>query len=251
MSQFQDHFSGSAAKYARFRPGYPAPLFDYLASLLPHHTAAWDCATGSGQAAVALAQYFSRVIATDASAEQVAHAEPRPNVEYRVAAAEQSGLTGASVDLITVAQALHWFDLPTFYVEARRVLRPGGVLAVWCYGVAELPCRALQRCIDRFYHETVGPYWPPERRWVEEGYRSLPFPVPELRPPKFAMEARMSLEAFTGYLGTWSATQRYVLATGYDPLPNLLDELVHHWGEPQMPRIVRWPLSLRVGRSPI
>jgi SAM-dependent methyltransferase len=249
MDDFQDHFSGSAAGYARYRPRYPAALFTYLASVAPQRRAAWDCATGSGQAAIALAEHFAQVVATDASAEQVAHAEPHSRVEYRVAAAERSGLRNASVDLVTVAQALHWLDLRAFYAEATRVLRPGGVLAVWCYGHLELPSAALQRCVDLFYAETVGPYWPPERRLVEDGYRSLDFPLPELSAPAFAMEARMSLEALVGYIGTWSATQRYVQATGHDPLPGLMRELARHWREPQVPRMVRWPLSLRIGRA--
>lgn len=249
MGEFADHFSRSAAEYARFRPRYPAALFSYLASLVSEHTLAWDCATGSGQAAVALAAHFSHVVATDASPEQVAHAEPRAKVEYRVATAERSGLRGASVDLVTVAQALHWFDLPAFYAETARVLRPGGVLAAWCYGQMEVPGTALQHTLDRFYSDTVGPYWPPERRLVEEGYRSLSFPFPEISAPAFAMEASMSREALLGYLGTWSATQRYVQATGHDPLPELMRELAQHWGEPQVPRRVRWPLSLRAGRA--
>lgn len=248
MSDFPDHFSDRAAEYARFRPRYPAKLFTYLASLVAPRTTAWDCATGSGQAALALAEHFARVFATDASAEQLAHARPHPKVEYRIAAAERSGLDSASVDLITVAQALHWFDIPAFFVEARRVLRPGGVLAVWCYRRLEIVGGALRGALDRFYSETVGPYWPKERHLVEDGYRALDFPFPELSAPAFAMEARMSLEALIGYLGTWSATQGYVRATGQDPLPAFMRELMRHWTRPNEPRSVRWPLALRVGQ---
>ena len=249
MTEFADHFSGAAAEYARFRPRYPAALFSYLSALVPSEALAWDCATGSGQAAVALAAHLSRVVATDASAEQIAHAEPHPRVEYRVAAAERSGLDAASVELVTVAQALHWFDLPAFYAEVQRVLRPGGVLAVWCYGHMVLPSEALQNALDRFYSVTVGPYWPPERSLVEAGYGSLPFPFVELAAPAFAMEMRTSLDGLLGYLGTWSATQRYIQATGRDPVPELGSEAAKHWGDPQAQRVVRWPLSLRVGRS--
>lgn len=249
MTEFADHFSGAAAEYARFRPRYPAALFSYLASLVSKDGPAWDCATGSGQAAVALAGHLPRVVATDASAEQIAHAEPHPRVEYRVAPAERSGLEAASVELITVAQALHWFDLPAFYAEAARVLRPGGVIAVWCYAKMLLPDAALQHTLDRFYSETVGPYWPAERRLVEEGYGSLDFPFIELSAPPFAMEMWTSMEGLLGYVGTWSATQRCVQATGRDPLPELGREVAIHWGDPQAQRAVRWPLSLRVGRT--
>lgn len=250
MSPFKDHFSGSAADYARYRPRYPDALFAHLAALPPARTAAWDCATGSGQAAVALARHFPRVIATDASAEQLAHAEPHPRVEYRTAPAEQSRVPDESVDLVTVAQALHWFDQDAFHGEATRVLRPGGVLAAWCYGRMELPRLALQRTVDRFYTEIVGPYWPPERRWIEEGYRTLRLPFPELAAPAFAMEARLSLDALVGYLGTWSATRRCHQATGRDPLPQLRDALARDWPAPEEPRRVRWPLALRIARRP-
>jgi SAM-dependent methyltransferase len=249
-SGFADHFSGAAVEYARFRPCYPAALFSYLASLVSTEALAWDCATGSGQAAVALAEHLPRVIATDASAEQIAHAEPHPRVEYRVAPAERSGLEAASVELITVAQALHWFDLPAFYAEAARVLRPGGVVAVWCYAILALPNEGLQRTLDHFYSETVGPYWPAERRLVEEGYRSLDFPFAELPAPPFTLEMRTSMEGLLGYVGTWSATQRFVQATSRDPLPELRREVAIHCGDPQTERVVSWPLSLRVGRTP-
>ena len=249
-SPFPDHFSCTAAAYARHRPRYPDALFAYLAALAPERTVAWDCATGSGQAAVALVRHFPRVIATDASAEQIAHAAPHPRVEYRTAPAEHSGLPDASAELITVAQALHWFDRDAFYAEAARVLRPGGVLAVWSYGALELPGGALQHGIDRFYTETVGPYWPPERLSVEEGYRTLRLPFPEIAPPSFTMEARLSLDALIGYVGTWSAVQRYREATGEDPLPELRDELARDWSATEELRLVRWPLALRVARRP-
>ncbi|OLP20386.1 SAM-dependent methyltransferase [Leptolyngbya sp. 'hensonii'] len=246
----QDHFSGVAAQYARFRPRYPADLFAYLASLISTPTLAWDCATGTGQAAIALAEYFPQVIATDASAEQITHADPHSQVDYRVAPAEQSGLNSGSVDLITVAQALHWFNLPAFYAEAKRVLRPAGVLAIWCYGHLEIPGDILQQIADTFYNETVGPYWPPERRIVEAGYRTLEFPFIEIETPGFAIESLLTLTQLTGYLSTWSATQRYVKATGQNPIPTLTEELEPHWGNPGTPRPIRWPLSLRVGLVP-
>jgi SAM-dependent methyltransferase len=158
------------------------------------------------------------VVATDASEAQLAHAERAANVTYRRALAHESGLPDHSVDLVTVAQALHWLDRPAFYAEARRVLAPRGLVAVWCYSLMRVG-PAIDPLVDRFYHETVGPYWPPERRHTEDGYRTLEFPFAELVPPAFAIRARMTLEQLGGYLGTWSATARCRAATGHDPVP--------------------------------
>lgn len=241
------HFSGVSADYARFRPRYPADLFAYLAGLAPARDVAWDCGTGSGQAAVTLAEHFEVVIATDLSAEQVAHATPHPRVRYLVAAAERSGVADASVSLVTVAQALHWFDPASFAQEVRRVLRPSGVLAAWGYGRVQVDGPSVQRVLDAFYSGTVGRYWPAERRLVEEGYRSLALPVSEREAPCFRMEADLTLGELLGYVGTWSATQRHRRATGEDPLPALARELSREWGEEDRRRAVRWPLTLRVG----
>jgi SAM-dependent methyltransferase len=249
MSQiFLDHFSGVARRYADFRPHYPAALFDYLATLVPRTSLVWDCAAGNGQATLDLAQRFDKVIATDASGEQIASATPDPRVEYRVAPAEQSGLPDQSTGLVTVAQALHWFDLERFYAETRRVLRPGGVLAVWAYGIHKVEGDAVNELVQDFYGHVVGPYWPPERKLVEEGYRTIPFPFPELSPPSFRMEARWTLEQLLGYFGTWSATNRFIKATGRNPLEPLSAELPRSWGDVTSPRLIVWPLSLRLGR---
>lgn len=246
---FADHFSAVAHGYADYRPHYPEALFTYLATLAPATAMVWDCACGNGQAALGLAPHFRRVVASDASREQIAAAVAHPGIDYRVASAEQSGLATASVGLVTVAQALHWFDLERFYGEARRVLTPGGVLAVWSYGTSELEGEAVNRLVREFYAHTVGPYWPPQRRLVEEGYGALPFPFAEIAPPPLAMEAHWDLEALLGYLGTWSATSRYRQALGQDPLPPLAARLARVWGDAQATRRVSWPLSLRVGRT--
>ncbi len=246
---FHDHFSGVAERYADFRPHYPAALFEYLATLVPRNSVVWDCACGNGQATVDLAGRFHRVIATDASREQIASAKPHLNAEYRVAVAEQSGLAEKTVDLITVAQALHWFDLDRFYAEAKRVLRPGGVLAAWAYGVKTVEGDAVNQLVQDFYSKTVGPYWPPERRLVEERYRSIPFRFAEISPPDFCLEARWTLEQLLGYLGTWSATNRFIEATGRNPLEPLSDALARVWGDGKALRLISWPLSLRVGRA--
>jgi ubiquinone/menaquinone biosynthesis C-methylase UbiE len=246
---FQDHFSGIASRYATFRPRYPAALYDYLASLVPQSAVVWDCAAGTGQASVDLARRFRRVIATDASAEQIAAATPHPRVEYRVASAEESGLAFGSVDVITVAQALHWFDLDRFCREAKRVLAPGGLLAVWAYGIHEVEGGKINQLVSNFYSNVVGPYWPPERRLVEEGYQGIPFPFAELEPPLFQMETRWTLDQLLGYLGTWSATNRYIEATGRNPMESLATELLRMWPEPDSTRLIVWPLNLRVGRK--
>ncbi len=247
---FQDHYSNVAASYARYRPRYPRELFEHLAALAPARDLAWDCATGNGQAAAGLAAHFKRVVATDASHAQIANAQPHPGVDYRVAPAEQSGLATDSVDLISVAQALHWFDTPGFFAEARRVLRAKGVLAAWCYGQMQILNPDAQRVLDKYYAETVGPYWPPERRLIEAGYRTIAFPFHQIPPPRFTMKADLTLEELSGYLGTWSATRRYIQATGQNPVPSVVRALAGAWGDRGARQEVAWPLSLRIGRKP-
>ena len=244
---FSDHFSAVASDYAEYRPHYPDSLFDWLAGLPAHRETAWDCATGSGQAAVALASRFERVIATDASAGQIAVAIPHPRVEYRIAPAEASGLDPASVDLVTVAQALHWFDRSAFYAEARRVLRPDGVVAAWTYGHPSIDEPRADAELQRFYSETVGPYWPKERALVDAGYRTIDFPLSEVAAPSFEMETRWPLALLVGYVATWSAVTQFRAATGGDPVPAFAEELEPLWGDPQLPRRITWPLAVRVG----
>ncbi len=242
---FQDHFSARAELYAKARPTYPAALFAELAALAPDTRSVWDCGTGSGQAAVGLATRFESVIATDPSTAQLARAEQHPRVTYRVASEAASGLPACSVDMVTAAQAAHWFDQARFHAEVRRVLRPGGVLAIWCYGLCEV-APGIDRTVSRFYRETVGPYWPAGRAHVEAGYRSLSFPFEELPFPPHVMEREWSLEEFGAYLGSWSAVERFQRANGTDPVPPLIATLAPEWGD--LPRHVRWPLSGRLGR---
>lgn len=243
IQTFKDHFSKQAADYAKFRPRYPKELFRWLASIAPARELAWDCATGSGQAAVELAEGFERVIATDASETQVANAERHQRVEYRVATAEASGLELESVDLITVAQALHWFDLEKFYAEARRVLKSRGVLAAWAYKLATVT-PAIDAVVNHYYADVVGPYWPAERVLVEK-FEELSFPLPAIEMPAFEMVADWNVEQLLGYLGTWSATQRFMAAEKRNPLEGVKAELRRAWGEQQ--RIVVWPLTVKVG----
>lgn len=244
---FKDHFSTQASEYTQFRPRYPRELFEFLAGIVVDRHRAWDCGTGNGQAAVALAEFFERVIATDPSARQIAAAEANAKVEYRVAPAEACGLDPASVTLVTVAQALHWFDFDRFYAEVRRVSIPGGVLAAWSYGGARIT-PAVDHVVGHFYSEIVGPYWPPERQLVEGRYVNIPFPWPEIAAPAFEMTAQWNLRELIGYLGTWSSVQHYRQQQGHDPLDRIAGELAAAWGPAESARTVAWPLFVRVGR---
>ncbi len=248
-SGFKDHFSQVAAAYATHRPSYPMALVDFLAPLAPARGLAWDAGCGSGQLSVLLAEQFERVWATDASDEQLAPVTAHPRVTYRRAPAEASGLADGVVDLATAAQAAHWFDLPSYYAEVRRVTRPGGVIALISYGVMTVDSD-VDAVIRPFYHDVLGAYWPPERRHVDEGYRSLPFPFGELRPPIPPFEIRLEwrLEEVIGYVGTWSAVWALERAAGPAPLEAFRRALARVWGAAELIRPVRWPLTLRVGR---
>ncbi|MGH7518175.1 MAG: class I SAM-dependent methyltransferase [Gemmatimonadales bacterium] len=242
-----EHFSSVAAAYAAYRPRYPAELFDWLAEVAPARELAWDCGAGSGQATRALAQRFARVAATDASRAQLGSGVRAYGVSSWVATAERSGIRPARVDLITVAQALHWFDLPAFYAETRGVLRSGGVLAAWTYADPRLegpPATVLERFADE-----MRPYWPVGRTLVDSGYRTIPFPFAELAAPAFEMTARWTLDEVVGYLGTWSAVGRYRTARERDPMPALRAALAELWGDPATARRVVWTLSVRAGRA--
>jgi ubiquinone/menaquinone biosynthesis C-methylase UbiE len=243
----KDHFSGHAACYQQFRPHYPDALFTYLASLCPAFDIAWDCATGNGQAAVALAPYFESIIATDASAQQIDQAQLDPKVRYLVAPAETAPIEDGTVDLVTVAQALHWLDVSSFYREVCRVAKPGGLLAVWCYQLHSISPE-IDSIVTRLYSGIVGAYWPTERKVVEDGYKTIALPFDELTPPEFRMVHSWDLEHLLGYLGSWSATQRYRKQHGEDPVALIVDELRSAWGEPTRKRDVIWPLHARVGR---
>lgn len=241
----QDHFSTVSSQYAASRPRYPQCLYKWLAHIAPGRERAWDCACGNGQAASDLADYFSHVVATDLSVEQLREAKLHSRIEYRVAVAESSGLPANSFDLVTVAQALHWLEYDHFYKEARRVLRPNGVLAAWCYGTGSIAVGQVEAVFQDFYQNIVGTYWQPERKLVEDGYRTLPFPQPELTVPTFRMELEWSLEELLGYVRSWSATALYIQSRGSDPVPNLQRSLLASWGDPRSRKLIRWPLSVR------
>jgi SAM-dependent methyltransferase len=245
---FKDHFSKQAADYAQFRPTYPQELFDYLGNIAPSRQLAWDCGTGNGQAAVGLASVFDSVIATDASEKQITNAALHERVDYRVALAEDSDIDSGTVDLIMVAQALHWFDLSRFYAEAQRVLKPDGVLAASAYNLLQIE-PVIDEVVNRYYYEVVGSFWPPERKLVER-FADLPFTFHKIDPPKFEMRASWNLDHLVGYLRTWSSTQRFIAAKDSDPLKQIMDDLRTAWGAPEQTRNIIWPLTLRIGRNP-
>ena len=244
---FKDHFSGHAAVYREARPHYPDALFDWLAAAAPGRALAWDAGCGNGQASRALAARFAQVHASDPSAQQIANADARANIDYRVEPAEQCALPDASADLVTVAQALHWFDHPRFYAEVRRVLKPGGLIAAWSYADCRVDA-AVDAVKHRLYVDLTGPYWLPERDHVESGYRTLPFPFEEFAPPRFELCMHWTLAQFLAYLRSWSASQRYLKATGVDPVALVEADLRAAWGDAAAPRAVRWDFHLRCGR---
>ncbi len=246
MTSFPDHFSSVAKDYARFRPTYPAELFDWIAGVAPARETAWDCACGSGQATLPLAERFEQVIGTDASAEQIALAPRHSRIEWRVASAEESGLEPASIDAVTVAQALHWFDLQRFWPEVRRVLRPRGVIAIWTYGVLYVDDPALTSALTHLHDDIVGPYWPIERGHVERQYESLEIPFKRIPAPALTLSAEWSLDQLLGYLRTWSGTRRYIAAIGADPIAPFGEQIADLWGEK---RTVKWPLSVIAATS--
>ncbi len=241
-NDFLDLFSSQSVDYSKFRPTYPPALFEYLSKISPNQDLVWDCATGNGQAALALARHFKKVIATDPSQKQIENASPAPNIEYRVGSAEASGLSTESFDLITVAQAFHWLKQDLFFAETKRLLKPGGKLAFWCYELAEVN-PAVDACVMKLYNGTLGAYWEPNRKLVEEGYQNVKVPFDEIKPPDFAMSASWSLKHFVGYLSTWSALQTYIKKNHSNPLEAIYPELKDLWGDD--PKEVTWKLALR------
>ena len=242
-----DHFSGNARDYARYRPSYPAELFSWLAGQAPARDCAWDIATGNGQAARQLAGPFRRVLASDASAPQISAARPADRVDWVLCRAEAAALASDTADLVTVAQALHWFVSDTFYDEVRRVARAGALVAVWTYALAAIH-PPVDTILKQFHDQVMGPWWPPRRRHVVTGYRDLPFPFPEVETPTFTMTARWRLQDLLSYLGTWSSVARAQAETGADPLPPLAANLRPAWGREDVVRTVTWPLAVRAGR---
>ena len=246
MSTFKHLFSWQSGDYARFRPTYPPALFAWLATLPAERRLAVDVGTGNGQAAVALAGHFDRVIGVDPSEAQLAKAPANPRVAWQRGSDNATGVDAGSADLVIVAQAFHWFKQGPFFAEVRRVVRPGGALAVWCYGLA-LITPEVDAAVFELYEDRLGPYWEPERKLVEEGYKKVAFPFEEIAVPPFQMELDWTFEHLAGYLGTWSPLKRYREERGEDPLELALPRVHAAWGDAEI-RHVSWPLSVRAFR---
>lgn len=242
----KDLFSAGAQHYQQFRPSYPPALFAYISSLSRRHHRAWDCATGNGQAALLLANYFDQVIATDLSHQQIENAVVHEKIQYRVATAEHSGIDDQSIDLITVAQAFHWLDPFAFAQEVRRVAKKDGILAIWCYGLATIS-PAVDRIIQHLYHDILGGYWEPERKMVENNYRDVVLPFEPLSSATFPMSVLWTPEHLVGYLKTWSAYNKYVAKHLKDPLEPVHEKLAGAFSD-ESALAVTWNLTPRIWR---
>ncbi len=241
---FKDYFSEVSSGYQSYRPDYPEALFRYLSSLCQEHQLAWDCATGNGQAAKSLSPYFDRVIASDGSQAQIDSAILDPKIQYRCEPAEHTTLKSHSVDLITVAQAAHWFDLPKFYAEARRVLKPEGILALWCYQIPEPENSNVRDLLDQLYWKITRSYWAKERDYIDHGYADLYFPFQRLSIPTFFIQKLWSSDQFLGYLGTWSGLRAFLKADPADakPLEEIFSRIKNAWPKATDQMEIRWPM---------
>lgn len=247
MNNFKDNFSRQSDIYLKYRPLYPDELYAYLATLTNEHELAWDCGTGNGQAAIGLAPFYDKVIATDPSEQQIGNAIPHEKVQYLVEKAEHVSMEPGTADIITAANALHWFDIDVFYKATVRVSKPNGLIAVWAYGN---PCinTEIDRVVDSYHDDILGTYWLPENRLVEDKYSTLPFPFAKIETPAFSCERSMNLDEFIGYLNTWSATQRFIVQNQFNPTEQVRKELLPVWGDPLQEKKLTWDLTLKVGR---
>lgn len=243
----KDNFSKQSDLYARFRPGYPKQLFDFLLPLVPDKESAWDCGTGNGQLAVILSKYFKEVYATDISAAQITKAKKKKNIFYSVENAEETTLPGNKFDLITVAQAIHWFDFENFYRQVNWVLKRGGIIAAIGYDVFKIN-KEIDLLINEFYRKTTGPYWDKERKYIDDHYSTIPFLFKEIDAPNFSMNYHWEFEQVIGYLNTWSAVQHYIRKNNENPVEKFSLELKKVWGN-VLKRKVSFPVFMRTARK--
>lgn len=246
---FKDNFSKQSDTYLKYRPHYPEELYSFLAGLCAEKKLAWDCGTGNGQAAVSLVKHFSNVLASDPSEAQIKNAIASTHVIYKVCSAENSGLESKSIDLITVANALHWFQFDTFYTEVKRILKSDGIIAVWCYGSPiHLQSAAVNEVIRKLHDDVLGKFWLPENRLVEQKYKTIPFPFSELPHPNFTMEKNLSEKDLLGLFHSWSAVQRYKDSEQADPVALIEKDLREAWGKDER-QCFTWELTLKLGRN--
>ena len=244
---FEDHFSKQAADYARFRPTYPDELYDFILCCTTGRDLAWDCGTGNGQAARGLATYFKQVYATDPSACQIAEAPVIGNVAFSIGAAEYSGLAAQSVDLVTSAQAAHWFDHARFDAEVRRVLKPGGTICLWTYKDPLCQDSAVAEALHWISRQLLGDYWPKSAKDIFQRYREMPFPYQRISTPDFTITASMTFEQVFGYLSSWSATQAFLDADSANTLGQMHETLGQAWGERTQPKSFSFAMFVLLG----
>ncbi len=242
----KDNFSKQADSYAKYRPTYPAELFDFLMSNVQERKMAWDCATGNGQSAKELARYFETVYATDISQKQLDNAHEAPNIFYSLQPAEQTDFPANSFDLVTVSQALHWFDFEKFYTEVKRVGSPGSLIACWMYGRRDISPAIDDIISKKLYKEILGDYWDQERKLVDDNYTTIPFPFVEIKSPGFEIRFEWSMAELEGYLNTWSALQKFISLNNYNPVDDLMKEIQTLWEGEKMK--VVFPIYMRMGR---
>ncbi len=244
----KDNFSAQSVDYSKFRPHYPPEMIDYIVSYVQNREAALDVGTGNGQVAAILSELFQTVDATDISARQLESAIQKPNIRYAIGSAEETGFDESQFDLITVAQAIHWFNFDVFYKEVYRVLRNDGIFAVLGYGLMTTNSEA-DKIIGEFYHEITGPYWDPERRYLDENYETIPFPFEELPSKPFSTSFIWTIEQLIGYLGTWSAVHHFIAAKNFDPLDLIREKLSQAWEKSN--KEVTFNFLLRIGKKTI
>lgn len=242
----KDNFSSCSDQYARYRPQYPQALFDFLDTLGASHQHAWDCGTGNGQVAAALSVRFEQVFATDISENQLKNAIQKPNIAYSVQPAEHTHFPDNFFDLIVVAQAIHWFDFDAFYKEVSRTARENAHLVVTGYGLIHVS-EAVDKVIGDFYTNTIGPFWDKERKYIDENYRTIPFPFEEIAAPSFSNEMEWTFEHLIGYLRTWSAVKHYEQQNGSDPVETIRPALEKAWGS-DASQTITFPILLRIGK---
>jgi ubiquinone/menaquinone biosynthesis C-methylase UbiE len=241
----KDNFSTQSALYAQYRPSYPPILFEYLVSIVSNKNTAWDCGTGNGQSAAALSKYFKKIIAADISSKQIDNAEKAPNIFYSVQPSEHTNIESNSVDLVTVAQAIHWFNFEKFYTEVKRVATQHAFIAVWAYSLLKID-ETIDQLIRDHHFNFLGSYWDTERKYVDDEYKSIPFPFEKINTPQFFIEKYWSLEELEGYLNTWSALQKFIGIKNYNPVPSLINSIKSHWVAEEKRKII-FPIHLLLG----